>query len=109
MLIYPLWGDIPQPTCDLFNMAYRPKNTHERILHRLKISRGHLDKVIKMMEEDSYCIDVMHQMQAVESGLKETGNLLLENHLKSCVSDAIKKGKADESIEEIMQVFKKIS
>lgn len=90
-------------------MAYRPKNTHERITHRLKIARGHLDKVIKMMEDDEYCIDVMHQMQAVESGLKETGNLLLENHLKTCVADAITKGKADESIEEIMRVFKKKS
>lgn len=59
------------------------------------------------MEDDAYCIDIMHQLQAVESGLKGTGNLLLENHLKSCVADAITKGKADESIEEIMQVFKK--
>lgn len=88
-------------------MAYRPKNTQERISHRLKIARGHLDKVIKMIDEDVYCIDVMHQLQALNSGLKETGNLLLENHLKGCVSDAIKQGKADESIEEIMQVFKK--
>ena len=88
-------------------MTYRPKDTHERVTHRLKIARGHLDKVIKMMNEDVYCIDVMHQMQAVESGLKETGNLLLENHLKSCVAMAIRKGKADESIEEIMQVFKR--
>ncbi len=88
-------------------MAYRPKDTHERIIHRLKIARGHLDKVIKMMDDDVYCIDVIHQMHAVESGLKETGNLLLENHLKGCVADAIKEGKAEESIAEIMQVFKK--
>ena len=88
-------------------MAYRPKNTQERILHRLKIARGHLNKVIKMVERDDYCIDVMHQMQAVESGLKETGNLLLENHLKCCVADAIKEGNAEKSIEEIMQVFRK--
>ena len=88
-------------------MAYRPKDTQERITHRLKIARGHLNKVIKMMEDDCYCIDVMHQMQAVESGLKETGNLLLENHLKTCVADAIGKGKKDEAISEIMQVFKK--
>ncbi len=90
-------------------MTYRPKNTEERILHRLKIARGHLDKVITMIEEDTYCIDVMHQMQAVERGLKETGNLLLENHLKTCVADAISKGKTEESIAEIMQVFKKRS
>ncbi len=88
-------------------MAYRPKDTHERITHRLKIARGHLDKVINMMDDDTYCIDVMHQLQAVESGLKQTGNLLLENHLKSCVADAISNGKADESISEIMEVFKK--
>lgn len=88
-------------------MAYRPKDTHERITHRLKIARGHLEKVISMMENDEYCIDVMHQMQAVESGLKETGNLLLENHLKSCVADAISKGHKDEAITEIMQVFRK--
>lgn len=88
---------------------FRPKDTQERILHRLKISRGHLEKVISMVESDTYCIDVMHQMQAVESGLKETGNLLLENHLKSCVADAISQGKKDEAISEIMQVFKKKS
>lgn len=88
-------------------MTYRPQSTHERITHRLKIARGHLDKVIKMMEDDTYCIDVMHQIIAVEKGLKETGNLLLENHLKGCVANAIKKGKADESIAEIMEVFQK--
>ncbi len=88
-------------------MAYRPKDTQERITHRLKIARGQLDKVIRMMEEDAYCIDVMHQMQAVEKGLEQTGNLLLENHLKVCVADSIKKGKADKSIAEIMEVFKK--
>lgn len=88
-------------------MAYRPKNTHERIVHRLKIARGHLDKIIQMVEEDTYCIDVMHQLQAVESGLKQTGHVLLENHLKGCVADAIGKGEKDEAIKEIMEVFKK--
>lgn len=87
-------------------MSYRPKNTNERILHRLKIARGHLEKVISMVESDSYCIDIMHQILAIQSGLKQTGNLLLENHLKGCVSDAIKKGQADKSIAEIMEVFK---
>lgn len=90
-------------------MTYRPKDAQERIIHRLKIARGHLEKVISMIEADDYCIDVMHQMQAVESGLKETGNVLLENHLKSCVADAISKGRKDEAIGEIMQVFNKKS
>ncbi len=88
-------------------MAYRPKDTQERILHRLKIAKGHLEKVMKMIEDDTYCIDVLQQLQAVENQLKGTGNVLLENHLKGCVADAISKGKKDEAITEIMTVFQK--
>lgn len=88
-------------------MTYKPKDTQERILHRLKIARGHLDKVIKMVEDHDYCIDVLHQSQAVQKAIKETDNVILENHLKTCVSDAISEGKKDEAISEIMQVFKK--
>ena len=88
-------------------MAYRPKDTQERILHRLKIAKGHLEKVMKMIKDDTYCIDVLQQLQAVESQLNGTGTLLLENHLKSCVADAISRGKKDEAITEIMQVFRK--
>lgn len=88
-------------------MAYRPKDTQERIIHRLKIAKGHLEKVINMIEDDAYCIDVLHQMQAIESGIKETGNVVLENHLKSCVADAIGRGEKEKAISEIMEVFKK--
>ena len=88
-------------------MAYRPQDTQERIIHRLKISKGHLEKVIKMLEEDAYCIDILHQINAVQSGLKETGNVILENHLKSCVAEAISQGRKDDAISEIMEVFKK--
>lgn len=88
-------------------MAYRPKDTQERILHRLKIAQGHLNKVIKMVEGDEYCIDVLHQSHAIQKALKETDNLMLENHLKCCVADAIQAGNKDEALAEIMQVFKK--
>jgi CsoR family transcriptional regulator, copper-sensing transcriptional repressor len=88
-------------------MAYRPKDTQERILHRLKITKGQLEKVIKMVEDDEYCIDIIHQMQAVESAIRETEGVLLENHLKTCTADAIRKGRKKEAITEIMNVFKK--
>jgi len=89
-------------------MVFRPKNENERILHRLKIVRGHLNKVISMVEDGTYCIDVLHQSQAVQKALKETDNLMLENHLKTCVVDAIDGGRNEEAITEVMQVFKKI-
>jgi CsoR family transcriptional regulator, copper-sensing transcriptional repressor len=86
---------------------YKPKNSQEKILHRLKIARGHLNKVIKMVEANQYCIDVLHQSQAVQAALKETDSVILENHLRTCVSDSIKSGNQNEAIKEVMEVFKK--
>lgn len=86
---------------------YKPKDQKERILHRLKISAGQLNKVIKMVESDRYCIDVLLQSQAVQKALKGTDSVILENHLNTCVVDAIKEGKSEEVISEIMAVLKK--
>ena len=86
---------------------YKPKNEHERILHRLKIAQGHLKKVIEMTEKEEYCIDILQQSSAVQKSLSQIDNLILENHLKTCASDAIKKGDSEKAIAEIMQVFKK--
>lgn len=86
---------------------YHPKDTQERIIHRLKIAKGHLEKVIKMMENHEYCIDILHQSQAVQEALKEVDNLILENHLKTCAADAIRGGRQEEAVEEVMNVFKK--
>lgn len=59
-----------------------------------------------MIEEDIYCIDVLHQIQAVGSAITETEGIILENHLKTCALDSIKNGKSDEAVKEIMAVFK---
>lgn len=86
---------------------YRPKDTQERILHRLQIAQGHLKKVLNMIENGEYCIDVIHQSQAVQRALQEADSVILENHLRGCVVDHIKKGEAETSINEIMSVLKK--
>lgn len=85
---------------------YRPKDTQERILHRLKIAQGHLKKVLNMVENGEYCIDVIHQSQAVQRALQESDSLVLENHLKTCTSDAIKSGRQEEAIKELMNVLR---
>lgn len=90
-------------------MTYRPKNLEERTIHRLKIVRGHLEKVIKMVENDEYCIDIINQSQAVQSALKEVDSLLLENHLSNCVTKDIHDGHGRNSLEEVMKVFKRAS
>ncbi|MBI2268635.1 MAG: metal-sensing transcriptional repressor [Candidatus Blackburnbacteria bacterium] len=67
---------------------------------------GHLKKVVQMVQEDKYCVDIIHQSQAIQKALKEVDNLLLENHLKSCTVDNIKSGEDKKAIEEIVNIFK---
>lgn len=85
---------------------FRPKDEQERVLHRLKIARGHLNKVISMVEKNEYCINVLHQSKAIGKALQEIEMLILENHLNTCVVDQIKKGEAKTSVDEIMKVFR---
>ncbi|MBI4080928.1 MAG: metal-sensing transcriptional repressor [Candidatus Levybacteria bacterium] len=81
--------------------------THQqRVVHRLRIAKGHLDTVLRMAEDGKYCIDVINQSRAIQSALKEIDYLLLENHLQTCVVDLVNKGKAKRSAEEIMTLFR---
>jgi DNA-binding FrmR family transcriptional regulator len=88
-------------------MAYRPKTTQERILHRLKITKGQLETILTMVADDAYCVDVLHQLQAIEKAIHETQGVVLENHLKSCVAESIRAGKDKETITEVMEIFRK--
>ncbi|OGG07063.1 hypothetical protein A3D05_01915 [Candidatus Gottesmanbacteria bacterium RIFCSPHIGHO2_02_FULL_40_24] len=83
------------------------KTAKINIIKRLKIAGGHLNKVTRMVENDAYCIDTLHQTRAVQAALKEIDNLILNNHLNTCVVNSIKKGKSKEVINEIMYVFKR--
>lgn len=85
----------------------RDKSTDRKILHRLKIARGHLDKIIKMSEEGAYCIDIVHQSIAVQSSLKATDQVILKNHMESCLVHSIKNGDSKEVIEEITKILEK--
>ncbi len=80
---------------------------NKRILHRYQIARGHLEKVISMIEKGSYCIDIVHQSLAIQSALKRADEEVLKNHLETCVSDAIKRGDSKKAIDEVVGVLKK--
>ena len=77
-------------------------------LRRLKTVEGHLRGVIRMVEQDSYCIDVIRQIQAVEAALSKVSAQILEEHLNSCVTTAIKgndKKERERVLKEITEVF----
>ncbi len=89
--------------------TYMQQDTQARVLHRLKIVRGHLDKVITMVEQQEYCMDILYQTLAVENALKEVDALVLENHLLTCASDAIRgeEEKREAAVQEIVKMFKR--
>ena len=75
------------------------------ILTRLKTAEGHLRGIQRMVEEDAYCIDIIRQIQAVQSALNKVSTLLLEGHLNSCLITAVR----GENPEERERVLKEIS
>lgn len=85
----------------------RDNSTQRQVLHRLKIARGHLDKVITMVDQDKYCIDIVHQSLAVQAALKKADQTLLENHIRNCVADDFAHGNSEQTVEELIQIIKK--
>jgi DNA-binding FrmR family transcriptional regulator len=71
-------------------------------IRRLKTAEGHLRGVQRMMEEGAYCIDVIRQIQAVQSALTVISSQILEGHLNSCVTTAIR-GEDPEERERMMK------
>ncbi len=85
----------------------RNRSVQQQLLHRMKIARGHLDRVIAMMEKGSYCVDVIHQSLAVQAALRAADQEILKNHMETCVAEEIRKGNTKEVIEEVMKVMEK--
>ena len=75
-------------------------------LNRLKTVRGHLDAIIRMLETDAYCVDVMKQVSAVQSALERTNRVMLHNHLETCFSQAMMAGKGENAIDELVDALK---
>jgi DNA-binding FrmR family transcriptional regulator len=80
----------------------------DQTLKRLKTIEGHMGGIVRMVEEDAYCIDVIRQIQAVQSALNKVSTVILENHLNSCVTTAIQGDNPKERervLKEITDVF----
>ena len=77
-------------------------------IRRLKTIEGHLRGIIRMVEDDTYCIDVIRQIQAVESALNKVSSQILEGHLNSCVITAVRgedQSERERVLKEITEVF----
>ncbi len=81
---------------------------NEEALHRLKNVEGHIRGVERMIEEGAYCIDVIHQVQAVQAALNRVTSMILEEHLNSCLITAVRgedPSERERVLKEIAEVF----
>lgn len=79
-----------------------------QLLNRARSIQGHMGAVVRMLEEDAYCVDVIKQTQAIQKALDKLNSLILEKHLNECVTTAIRSNQPTERervIGELMEVF----
>ncbi len=74
-------------------------------LQRLRSARGHLDGVIKMLEERRYCTDVLYQLNAVERALDHSKRAVLDEHLHVCVRDPSRGVDTDQFVDELLDAL----
>jgi len=79
----------------------------KKILRYLKTTKGQIEGIIKMVEQDRYCVDISTQVLAVQALLKKANNEVLRSHINNCVKEAFVEGNGDEKVEELMNIFDK--
>ena len=82
----------------------------KKLNNRLRRVIGQVEAVGRMIEEEEYCVDILMQLSAATGALGKVGQIVLEQHLKTCVAEAIESGDAadrDEKLEELIRIFRK--
>jgi DNA-binding FrmR family transcriptional regulator len=74
-------------------------------LHRIKIIKGHVEAIERMIEEDAYCIDIVHQSLAVQKALKTLDTVIMEDHIKCCVVEQAKEGNFQKITDELLAIY----
>lgn len=80
----------------------------KKIERLLKTARGQIDGILKMIEEDRYCLDISNQIMASQAILTKVNKEILRSHMEHCVKDAIEEGQGDHKIQEVLDVIDKM-
>jgi CsoR family transcriptional regulator, copper-sensing transcriptional repressor len=90
-------------------MDMNNSKTHkQQVLHRIKIIEGHLKAIEKMIENDTYCVDIMNQSLAVQKALHNLDMAIMENHLNTCVVEQVQKGEQEKMVKDMLGLYKYI-
>ena len=85
------------------------KADHAQVTRLLKTARGQIDGILKMVEEDRYCVDVSNQIMAAQSVLKRANRMVLAAHMECCVREAVANGDPDEKLQELSKLLDKLA
>ena len=80
-----------------------------KVTRLLKTARGQIDGLLKMVEEDRYCVDISNQLMAAQAILQKVNNEIIHAHLRNCVKEGFSEGREEEKIEEIVKLIDKLS
>ena len=80
----------------------------KKVTRMLKTARGQLDGILKMVEEDRYCVDISQQVMATEALLNRVNREILAAHLRGCVQEAVGADDREQKIEELVSTLDKI-
>ncbi len=83
-----------------------PRN-RSGLLERIRRIEGQVRGIGRMIEEDRYCVDILVQIAAARSALDNLGMLVLEGHVKGCVAQALRDGRGEEAVRELLEVVRK--
>jgi len=84
-----------------------PQAARKVVAHRLAIAKGHLDSILHALEKDqTYCVDVLRQIKAVQGALEKAGQITLESHLRVHVATAAARGDVESMVEELMDALR---
>lgn len=81
------------------------EETRDQVLARLRKVAGQVAGIQRMVEEDRYCVDLLHQIAAVEGALDRVGHIILGSHVETCVTSAIESGKPRERKEKLAELI----
>jgi len=86
---------------------YRYASDKPSLLGRLKKIEGQARGIHEMIKDDRYCIDIVQQLNALSAAADEAALLVLESHIEGCVTDAIRSGRGDDDVKELMKTIRK--
>lgn len=84
------------------------KADKEKVERLLKTAKGQLEGILKMVEEDRYCIDISNQLLATQSLLGKVNREVLKAHMQCCVKEAVESEDREQKMNEIMELMEKL-